>query len=201
MEKEQGNTEITLEALHEDDNWESDDPLGAEDMPPSWAPQPITNVEELEERIRMCAELELQKSTGQALALKNLADKYKYMYEQLVEKLSRRQAGHQEQIEAFGRDFLEKENKKVYTGAFGTVRITARQYEHAIVDKKVFVEWALKNAPHLMTTELKQVDTPDRKVLDGHIKRTGELPPGVMPQEKNGFSIKYDTSGITGYEE
>jgi len=190
-----------LETLLGADRDESKDDWESDDNRPAWAPPPIQNEEELEERIRICAELELQKHSGQAAALLKLAEKYKYMHDQLVEKLAKRQLMHQIEVENYSRAMLQRNGKKTYMGAFGTVRLTARQYSHAITDRKVFVEWTLKNAPHLMTTEIKHVDAPDRKIVDSHIKRTGELPPGVTTQEKLGFSIKYDTSGITGYEE
>jgi hypothetical protein len=166
-------------------------------------PAPITNETELEAALEQVAQLELEYDTGQMKAFTERIEKYEYMRTVLGKRISEKIRELHVAIDAYARPMLKAKGKAVYTGAFGTYRLTKRRTPVSYVDLKQFLPWceaegANVDGSKLYDQETRVLDVPNKERIAQYIQTTGEVPPGVELQDLESFSIKPDVSGLQG---
>lgn len=178
---------------------EPEDGYGDGDPVPAWEPQ-VTNDTELEAALEQIAELEYQKAYGQARALAARIEKYEYMRKMLVDRIDHKIALLESAIDGYARPMLTAQGKAVYTGAFGTYRITKRRSMIGKVDAKTLVSWCSMNVTELPLYDTVTVEQykPNKDLIEAHVHQTGVVPDGVELQDLESFTVKPDITGIEG---
>uniref|UniRef100_A0A6H2A017 Putative host-nuclease inhibitor protein n=1 Tax=viral metagenome TaxID=1070528 RepID=A0A6H2A017_9ZZZZ len=71
--------------------------------------------------------------------------------------------------------YLWNVGKKSLKLIAGTIKRTKGRERVDVLDQDTFFKWAAQNGAGLLRTKVE----PDKKAISGHIKETGEIPPGV----------------------